>query len=152
MEFINFLGAIGIGAVIVKILDIFWLQKIISRNETTKWLREQRLKYFSEFAEYCETLSLRKKDSDVLDFVALGAKLKLLIGTEELLQMIDDIVDRVCDLHSSQEEINMETIHKLQQKSRKLVSDLRYELLKEPNADSFIAIFFAKIRKITTGS
>lgn len=149
MEFIKFLGAIGIGAVVVKILDIFWLQKIISRNETTKWLREQRLKYFSEFAEYCETLSLKGKDTDILDFVALGAKLKLLIGTEELLPRIDGIVDRICDLHSSKEEIDMQLIHKLQQESRKLVGDLRYELLKEPNADSFIAIISAQIKKIT---
>jgi hypothetical protein len=148
MEFIKFLGAIGIGAVIVKILDIFWLQKVISRNETTKWLREQRLKYFSEFAEYCETLSLREKDTDVLDFVALGAKIKLLIGTEELLPRVDDIIDRVCDLRSSQEGINMEIIHKFQQDSKKLISDLRYELLKEPNDDSFIARISAQIRRI----
>ena len=151
MDFINFIGAIGIGGITVKILDIFWLQKIISRNETAKWLREQRLKYFSEFAEYCETLSLMEKHTDVLCFVAIGAKVKLLIQTDDLLPRIDDIINKVCDLHSSQEQKEeIEKIHKLQQESTKLVNELRAELLKESDASSLFTKISTKISKVTS--
>ena len=126
METIKFIGAIGIGAVIVKVLDIFWLQKVISKNETIKWLRDQRLKYFSEFAEYGSTLALRDKDTDILEFVAVSSKVKLLLHNDDLLPNIDQFMDKVCDLHTNNLVDNEEeAIHKIQQESMKLVNELR---------------------------
>lgn len=50
------IGALGIGTIIAKILDI-WLQIRIEKIEKQKWLRDNQLRAFSELAE--ETLSLR---------------------------------------------------------------------------------------------
>lgn len=147
MDTIKFIGAIGVGAIIVKVLDIFWLQKVISKNEAVKWLRDQRLKYFSKFAEYGSTLALREKDSDVLDFVAVSAKVKLLLHSDDLLPRIDRFVDNVCDLHTNNQD-DMEAIHKIQQESIKLVNELRAELLKYQHTP-LICKIINKIREIT---
>lgn len=149
MDTIQFIGAIGVGAVIVKVLDIFWLQKVISKNEAIKWLRDQRLKYFSEFAEYGSTLALRKKDTDILDFVAVSAKVKLLLHNDDLLPIIDQFVDKVCDLHMNSQDEEEEAIHKIQQESMKLVNELRVELLKYQDTPHLFVVFLNKIRKIT---
>jgi hypothetical protein len=149
MDIIKFIGAIGIGAVIVKILDIFWLQKVILKNETIKWLRDQRLIYFSEFVEYGSTLALRNKDIDILDFVAVSAKVKLLLNNDDLLPIIDQFVDRMCDLHANKQHDTEEVIHKIQQESKKLVNELRAELLKYQVTPPLIVIFLNNIKKIT---
>jgi len=65
MYWIEIIGAIGIGAVITKVLDIFWLQKIMEESEKRKWLRDNQLRAFSKLAK--ETLSFRLSGG-VLDY------------------------------------------------------------------------------------
>ena len=121
MDTIKFIGAIGIGAVIVKVLDIFWLQKVISKNETIKWLRDQRLKYFSEFVGYSSTLAFREKDIDILEFASVSARVKLLLHNDDLIPSIDQFVDNVCNLHTNNQDFENETINKIHQDSTKLL-------------------------------
>lgn len=45
-------GGIGglIGAIVTKLLDIFWLQKMIGERERKRWLRDRRLRAFSKLS------------------------------------------------------------------------------------------------------
>jgi hypothetical protein len=50
IKFIELLSAVGIGAIIVKLLDIFWLQRRILENERTKWKRDKKFSVYSRVA------------------------------------------------------------------------------------------------------
>ncbi len=54
----DLLGILGIGSVIgiiiSKFFDILWLQNTIMRNESIKWLRDQRLRVFTgDMGRFC---------------------------------------------------------------------------------------------------
>ncbi len=53
---IQLIGAVGLGAIITKLLDALWLSKLIEKNEARKWLRDNRLEAFSALTS--ELLSL----------------------------------------------------------------------------------------------
>lgn len=150
MNFIEFIGAVGIGGIVVKVLDIFLLQKIISTNERNKWLREKRLKFFSEFSGCCQSLSLREKDTDVLELLSMSAKIKLLIDNKTLIDKIDELVNAICVLHfkKDQEEDLKGKITTFLAQSNIIVNDLRAELLKISNShDSNLIISNCKAIK-----
>ena len=50
-EFIKLLSAFGVGAIIVKFLDIVWLQRMILNNERNKWKRDQKVNIYSKLAK-----------------------------------------------------------------------------------------------------
>ena len=52
------LGAAGIGAIIIKIIDIVWLQKTLEKSEHKKWLRNQKLEVFTELSELLLSIGL----------------------------------------------------------------------------------------------
>jgi len=49
-QWIPLLGAVGVGAIATKLLDVLWLQRVLHESERRKWLREQRYRVFSELA------------------------------------------------------------------------------------------------------
>lgn len=58
MDWIPLLGAVGIGAIATKILDVLWLQRVMQSAERTKWLREQRIKAYGALAREFATSDL----------------------------------------------------------------------------------------------
>lgn len=49
-KIIELLSAIGLGAFIVKFLDIVWLQKLIFNNERNNWKRDKKFSVFARVA------------------------------------------------------------------------------------------------------
>lgn len=44
------LSAVGIGNIVVKVLDIIWLQRNIRKSEIDKWKRDQKIVAYSKLA------------------------------------------------------------------------------------------------------
>lgn len=38
MEIVSYIGAFGMGGIIVKLLDGFWLQRVVANKERVAWL------------------------------------------------------------------------------------------------------------------
>lgn len=51
MEFFKLLSAVGLGGIIVKFLDIIWLQRNVRNYETNKWKRDKKINTYSKLAE-----------------------------------------------------------------------------------------------------
>ncbi len=50
MAFYEILGSIGIGAIVVKILDVWWLQKIMYNNDKQRWVLDKKFDIFSKIS------------------------------------------------------------------------------------------------------
>src|SRR4051812_690307 len=60
MDWIPLLGAVGIGAIATKVLDVLWLQRVMQSAERTKWLREQRIKAYGALAKEFTTSDMSR--------------------------------------------------------------------------------------------
>lgn len=99
MNWIQLISAVGVGALITKLMDVLWLQKVVHQNEHKKWLREQRLEAYSELTE--ELLSLGKKQGtreDPFKGYALVAKTTLLVEDERLAIELEEFFTNVSNL------------------------------------------------------
>jgi len=112
MNWIQLVGAFGLGAIIIKIMDALWINKIIENSEKKKWLRDNRLKCFSELSGYILSLGLKE---DIYDnpfkLYAKIASSMLLINDERLVSEIDNFVVRLDKMHAG--NINEDEKHKL---------------------------------------
>ena len=48
IDWIPLLGAVGVGAIATKLLDVVWLQRVIHNSERRRWLREARYSVFGK--------------------------------------------------------------------------------------------------------
>jgi len=100
MNWLQFISAIGIGALLTKILDIIWLQRSIRETERIKWLRDQRLRVYSKVAE--EMLSMGKSlntREDAFSGYALVAEAILLTDDEKLSDDIELFFTKISNLY-----------------------------------------------------
>jgi hypothetical protein len=51
MGWMEFIGAIGIGAIVIKLLDVLWLQKVINESERQRWLRAEKLRVYGSLSK-----------------------------------------------------------------------------------------------------
>jgi len=98
MNWIALAGAIGIGAIITKLLDVLWLQQVVAENERRKWLRDQRLRAYSVFAQ--DLIGMRLWLGLVSDDEAQRrlADALLLTSDETLSEDLEAFVNRVIEL------------------------------------------------------
>ena len=149
MNWIGIIGAMGIGAIIVKLLDIFWLQKIMEKSEKRKWLRDNQLRSFSKLAR--ETLSLRLgEDAFNFDnpykFYGIAAESMLLIEDSEIKSRINNFIVRlneIFEIHKAGEEIPDSKYNKIVKESRAIV-DLLGSLLLKNKKTSWIKRLFKR--------
>ncbi|EOB3677408.1 hypothetical protein [Vibrio parahaemolyticus] len=141
MDWIELLGAVGVGALVTKLIDVLWLQKILRDNEKEKWLRDKKLEAFEVMTK--EILSLGKASDIHLDpfkGYALSARTILLVDSDELIDEIDEFVNGTYNLkkeydkyqagESDKEYSELEGAYdKLAKDSRELVRKLRKSLL-----------------------
>jgi hypothetical protein len=50
LHWIALFGAFGVGAIVVKLLDVLWLQRVVSESERRRWLRAEKLRAYSALA------------------------------------------------------------------------------------------------------
>lgn len=132
MYWIGFIGAIGIGAIATKILDIWWLQKTIEERETRKWLRDHRLKAYTNLCKNLLSFGL-SKDHRVdtgFEFYSLAIEAMLLLEDEELIRQIDRFIVAWDGFISKPDDERTESeYNKLSTEAREIMRALRVSLL-----------------------
>src|SRR4030065_1448526 len=91
MNWIELISAAGVGAIATKLLDILWLQRMIRNAERASWLREKRLKAYSEL---CTELISLGRNSDLRNDAFEG----YVLATEAILLTDDDTLAEEIEL------------------------------------------------------
>lgn len=135
MNWIEFIGAIGIGAVITKLLDIFWLEKIIEKRERKRWLRNKQLKTFSELSRELLTFRLYKKgvadDYNPFELLAIASQSILLIEDKKLAARIIYLTLRLKEMFNKDisDEKRSQLVNELWKMGSGIVDELRTSLV-----------------------
>lgn len=101
MDWYQILSIAGLGALIIKVVDIIWLQRVLQKAEKKKWLREQRLRVYSAVAK--EAFSLEKSMNtrdDPFSGYALAAEAILLADSPKLSEKIEAHFTKVANLYN----------------------------------------------------
>lgn len=143
MDWLQLISAVGIGALLTKVLDIVWLQRTMREAEKRKWFREQRLRVYTKLAE--EILSLGKSigaREDAFSGYALAAEAILLVPDDKLANEIEEFFTMLANIFSEsikadddstkRPEDHLEGAYQIVIKeSRRLVKELRRSLHEE---------------------
>ncbi len=102
MNYIDFISAIGIGAIVVKILDIVWLQRLVSNNEKNKWKRDKKIIIYSKIARDLVSQEEWGNPKRTLKFNSLIGEALLVIENNILRKKLEDFyTDSLYSLHKS---------------------------------------------------
>ena len=133
------LGAAGIGAITVKVLDIIWLQRITFEYQRRNWLRDQRLQAYSALAKELISFGLHlDKPKSPFESFEVASSAMLLINNEELIEIIDQFIIKVDNLNgllhldaaTEEQQLEANIIYgELIRESREIVSELRRDLI-----------------------
>ncbi|WP_320043853.1 hypothetical protein [uncultured Desulfobacter sp.] len=136
MDFPQLIGAIGIGAILTKILDIVWLQNSIEKKEHFAWLREKRIEAFSKLSKELISFGLHdKKLKNPFEIFAIASEAMLLIEDEVLIKKIDQHIVKLDEFNRGIDEKNFSEeqlgslYSQLTAESRKLILELRLHLI-----------------------
>lgn len=135
-------GGIGglIGAIVTKLLDIFWLQKMIGERERKRWLRDRRLRAFSKLSREFMSFRLYKKETtdtyNPFELRGIASESILLIEEDEdLVRRIEGFIARLDALYKggvgNEKERELE-YNRLFEESREIVNAFR-DILIEKN-------------------
>ena len=136
MDPVALISGIGLGAIGAKLLDIFWLQDKVNRQQHTQWLRDKRLEAFSDVTKEFITFGLHGKEIRG-PFESYGAisKALLLIDDEGLVERIDQFVvkmERMNRLTDEKKQVEAQTLYEqLTGEARAITGTLRSMLLHE---------------------
>lgn len=88
-EYLKLLSAVGLGAIIVKIIDIVWLQNLIQNNETKKWKRDKKIIAYSRLVN--DLISQKewgniKRQNEIHELLG---EVFLLIENQDLVTRVD---------------------------------------------------------------
>lgn len=139
MNWLQFLSALGIGAILIKLLDIVWLQRVVQEHEQRTWLRDKRHEAFSNLSKELISLGLhRKKLSNAFEQFAVATEAMILMEDDSLIDRIDQFIvkldkfNRLVDDKSSENEGKTEILYQeLTKEARLIVKELRDILVKE---------------------
>ncbi|HBS80452.1 hypothetical protein [Alloalcanivorax sp.] len=140
MDWVQIVSAVGVGALLTKLLDIVWLQRSIRESEKRKWLREQRLRVYSTLA--AEVLSMGKSmesREDVFVGYSLAAEAMLLAGDEKLANDIEHFFTMLANIFGEGRKADNDPARRSEEdlegayqvvvrESRRLVKELRASL------------------------
>lgn len=135
MEWYQFLGGIGFGVMAAKLLDIFWLQKVLEKRERRQWLRDKKLEAFSLLAKDLLSMGTTREDmSSPFEGYTIAAGTLLILEDQEIVKGIENFIKSYSDLASKRKELTKEKKFKdafslIRQSAHKLVNDLREDLL-----------------------
>ena len=102
MNWIELIGAVGIGAIITKILDVLWLQRLLAQQEKARWLRETKFRALSNLSKLIASWGFHEgKVANLWEFRAAVAEAFLVIENRKLVEEIQTFSD---DLWREDEE------------------------------------------------
>lgn len=135
MDWASLVGAASLGAIIIRILDITWFQKVIDNSEHRKWLRTQKMIAFSELSEILLSMGIAKKyniNHNPYEFLTIASKSILLIDNNELQDKIFSFIkywDKMLNENIPENEIT-ELYYLLAEEGKMLLQELRIDLNK----------------------
>ncbi len=83
------LSAVGLGAIVVKILDIVWLQRMVRNNEVNKWKRDQKIKAYSKLANDLISQQEWGSNDRSPEIYKLLGEIYLLLESQDLVTRLD---------------------------------------------------------------
>ena len=102
MEIFNYIGAFGMGGIIVKLLDGFWLQRVVANKERVAWLREKRFVAYTELTKELLSFGLHRREPfNPFESMANLAESMLLIENDALSGKIKSFIVRVDKLRNT---------------------------------------------------
>ena len=139
MSWWQILGALGLGAVLTKLLDILWLNRVTQENDRQKWLRDQRLAAYADVAK--DFLSFRlgsdKQHENPFEAYAVASRAILLVHDNALAARIDRFIVRLDryfnELQGKEDEQSQkeaeQLYNELNDEARNIIGDLRTALV-----------------------
>ena len=106
MTWIQLLGAIGIGAIVTKILDVVWLQRMMRESDRRKWLRESRLRAYAVLARQLLAHGPWSGPEEPTELFSVAAEAMLLADDEQMAQEIQDFLRSVMALRHKLEVLD----------------------------------------------
>ena len=135
METIKLLTAFGLGAIIVKVIDVLWLQPFLARRETRAWIRDKRLEAYTNLTENLLSLGLSEKDeTNPFGHYAVAAKAILMTDDDLLSKRIDHYIAkrdkfyRVNDGKEESDKTSDKLYEEIYKEARDIVDDLKKHL------------------------
>ncbi|KJF94003.1 hypothetical protein UB33_11255 [Photobacterium angustum] len=94
-SFVTLVTAFGLGGVIVKLIDIFLLQRFLKKKELDNWLREKRYIAYSEATKNLISMGFNSEDDSPFIHLTSLSETLLLVDNEDLHSKIrEHIFDR----------------------------------------------------------
>lgn len=127
-------GALGLGAILTKLLDIFWLERISHEHERRKWLRDQRLSAYVDLTKHLLSFGLSRgaQHDNPFEGYVVVSKAMLLAHDEDLAKKIDRFIvdlDRFFLLQNEGKDAEAEALYEeLWNRARGIVGNLRTSL------------------------
>ncbi len=127
----NVLTVGGGGAIVIKLLDILWLQKLLSAQDQKRWLRDQRFQALSRFSKDLITLGLTRKDpKNFVEGYEVAVDAMLLVGDDNLAQRIDQYIISTDEFHQmsgpgQDDKKVIDLSRKIQAEARSLLKEFR---------------------------
>lgn len=108
VDWIQLVSAVGVGALLTKILDAIWLNRVAEQSTQRAWLRDNRLKAFQEAASELLAFGLdRKSPDDPFATYARLARAMIICKDNKIALRLDQFVvkrDRMFHDNSKKEE------------------------------------------------
>ncbi len=144
MNWLQFTTALGIGAILTKLLDITWLNRVAQESERRKWLRDQRLAAYAEVAK--DFLSFRlsgdRQPENPFEAYAVASRAILLAHDDALATRIDRFIadlDRFNELEKKDDSNSQTSARQLyddlNDRAREIIRELRTELTTSENME-----------------
>lgn len=83
-SFVSLVAAFGLGGIIVKLIDVFILQRFLKKDNLDNWLREKRYVAYLEAIENLISFGLNVEDDSPFNHLGSLSKALLLIDDEHL--------------------------------------------------------------------
>ncbi len=123
------LGAVGVGAIVAKVMEAAWLSKVTERAALKSWLRDRRLEAYSAAAQEFLSFGLtRPKPDDPFEAYSSIARAMLLVDDEALAKRMDQFIAQVDRLRTQQHGEQLYAA--LVAEAREIVSKMREALVR----------------------
>lgn len=98
-NFIKLVAAFGLGGLIVKLVDIYVLQRYLVKKELNSWLRDKKLVAYSLALENLLSMGFKSADNGPYEDLASLSQALLLVKDAELHELIESHIFDRAELH-----------------------------------------------------
>jgi len=147
MNWLHLLSAFGLGAILVKLLDIIWLQGVLQEHHRRNWLRDKRYQAFSSLSKEFISFGLNRPGlSNPFEQFAIVSDAMLLIEDDSLIDRLNRFIVQLNRFNTLSDEKKPENKDKvdslfkeLNNEARLIIKELRCVLVQKPKP------FYARI-------